>query len=264
MKSKIASKFETLKNKNKKALIPYITCGDPELQTTEKLVFALEKAGADIIELGIPYSDPLADGPVIQRASQRALKNPITIDTIFEMITGLRRQTMIPLVFLVYYNAVFRYGTEKFLKNCNESGIDGLIIPDLPLEERKELYEQMKAYPVDLIPMAAPTSEARIQEIVQVGSGFVYCISSKGVTGKRDTFENNLDQFMAQVKKHTSIPTAIGFGISGEEAVRKLKGLSDGLIVGSSIIEKIEEGIGTGDVEERVFDFVQRLHHSIE
>ncbi|SHJ66008.1 tryptophan synthase, alpha chain [Geosporobacter subterraneus DSM 17957] len=264
MKSRIERKFEVLKSRQEKALIPYITCGDPDLETTVSLVLALEKAGADIIELGIPYSDPLADGPVIQRASQRALKNPITIDAVFDMVEELRKQTMVPLVFLVYYNSVFRYGTERFLKNCSESGMDGLIIPDLPLEERRELYEQMKAYPIDLIPMAAPTSEERIQEIVQVGSGFVYCISSKGVTGKRVTFEDSLAHFMTQVKKYASIPTAIGFGISSQEAVTKLKGLSDGLIVGSSIIEKIEEGILAGDIEGKVFDFVRGLHQAIE
>lgn len=264
MNSRIEVKFQALKDKNEKAFIPYITCGDPDLQTTMKLVLVLEKAGADIVELGIPYSDPLADGPVIQRASQRALKNPITMDTIFKMVTELRKQTMIPLVFLVYYNSIFRYGTEKFLKNCNESGIDGLIIPDLPLEERKELFEEMKVYPMDLIPMAAPTSEERIQEIVQFGSGFVYCISSMGTTGARNSFEDSLGSFMKQVKSCSPIPTAIGFGISCEAAVKKLKGLSDGLIVGSSIIEKIEAGIEAGNVEEQVFDFVQRLHHAIE
>ncbi len=264
MKSRIQTQFEILKNKDEKALIPYITCGDPDMQTTVKLVMTLEKAGADFVELGIPYSDPLADGPVIQRATQRALKNPITIDTIFEMVVQLRKQTRIPLIFLVYYNSVFRYGTERFLENCSESGVDGLIIPDLPLEERKELFEQMETYPIDLIPMVAPTSEARIQEIVKVGSGFVYCISSNGVTGKRESFEESISNFMGQIKKHASIPTAIGFGISSEEAVSKLKGLCDGIIVGSSIIEKLEEGIGAGDVEDRVYNFVQRLHKAME
>ena len=264
MKSRIEAKFKILKEKNEKALIPYITCGDPDLETTMKLVLALEKAGADMVELGIPYSDPLADGPVIQRATQRALKKPITIDIIFDKILKLRELTEIPLVFLVYYNSVYRYGTEKFLRNCRDCGIDGLVIPDLPLEERKELFEEMRTYAIDLIPMVAPTSDERISEIVQVGSGFVYCISSRGVTGKRDRFEENLIGFMEQVKKHATIPTAVGFGISGEEAVRKLKELSDGLIVGSSIIEKLEEGIGTGDVEEKVFDFVRRLHRAIE
>lgn len=264
MESRIQQKFEDLKNKNKKALIPYITCGDPDLNTTTTLVKTLEQAGADMVELGIPYSDPLADGPVIQRASQRALKNSITIDDIFDEVTQLRKATEIPLVFLVYYNSVFRYGIERFLKNCLKSGMDGLIIPDLPLEERQELYQQMKAYPIDLIPMAAPTSEERIEKIVQVGSGFVYCISSKGVTGKREHFEESLSTFMAQVKKYAAIPTAIGFGISNEEAVYQLKDLCDGLIVGSSIIEKLEEGITTGDVKGKVFDFVQKLHQAIE
>ncbi|MEW9125044.1 MAG: tryptophan synthase subunit alpha, partial [Thermotaleaceae bacterium] len=169
MESRIQRKFEDLKNKNEKALIPYITCGDPDLNTTMELIKTLEQAGADIVELGIPYSDPLADGPIIQRAAQRALKNSITIDDIFSEVAQVRKDTEIPLVFLVYYNSVFRYGTERFLKNCLERGIDGLIIPDLPLEERQDLYEQMSAYPIDLIPMVAPTSEERIEKIVQVG-----------------------------------------------------------------------------------------------
>ncbi len=262
--SRIQSKFEELKNINKKALISYITCGDPDLETTIKLVKAMEKAGADIVELGIPYSDPLADGPVIQRATQRALKNSINIDKIFDMIEELRKDTDIPLVFLVYYNSVFRYGTKRFLENCKEKGIDGLIIPDLPLEERKELFEEMKAYSVDLIPMVAPTSKERVQEIVKFGSGFVYCISSKGVTGKRDSFQEGLANFMDGINKYSSIPTAIGFGISDKKSVSKLKNLCDGLIVGSSIIEKLEEGLKTGDVEDKVFTFVKSLNNAIK
>ncbi|TCO73805.1 tryptophan synthase subunit alpha [Marinisporobacter balticus] len=264
MNSRITEKFRGLKEKNKKALITYITSGDPNLDTTLRLVLTMEKAGADIIELGIPYSDPLADGPIIQNASERALKAGTNIDNVFDMVSKVREKTQIPLVFLVYFNSIFRYGIKRFLENCKSCGVDGLIIPDLPLEERKELTDKMKDYPIDLIPLVAPTSENRIKEIVQDAKGFVYCISSTGVTGTRTFFKENLLNFMDQVKKYTNVPLAIGFGISNEEAIKNLKGISDGLIVGSAIIKKIETGIKEGDIEERVFDFVRRLHEAIE
>ncbi|QEK11763.1 tryptophan synthase subunit alpha [Crassaminicella thermophila] len=262
--SRITEKFNILRRKNEKALVTYVTSGDPDLDTTIRLVLKMEEAGADIIELGIPYSDPLADGPVIQRAAQRALSNGTNINSVFDMVLKLREKTEIPLVFLIYYNSIFRYGVEKFLDNCKKYGIDGLIIPDLPLEERKELKEMMKDYPIDLIPLVAPTSEDRIKEIVLDAEGFVYCISSIGVTGIRDDFKQDLSKFINKVRKYTDIPLAIGFGISSEEAIKKLKGLSDGLIVGSAIIKEIEEGIKNGNIEENVFKFVRRLHEAIK
>ncbi|PAB59496.1 tryptophan synthase subunit alpha [Anaeromicrobium sediminis] len=263
MKSRITKKFNRLREKDEKALIAYITSGDPNLDRTLNLVLQMEKAGADIIELGIPYSDPLADGPVIQRAAQRALKVGTNIDSIFPMVFKVREKTEIPLVFLVYFNSIYRYGIKRFLDKCKDSGVDGLIIPDLPLEERRELNEVMKDYPIDLIPLVAPTSEDRIRKIVSGAEGFVYCISSKGVTGTRDSFEVDLSNFINKVKKHTSIPLAIGFGISNEETIKKLKGLCDGLIVGSAIIEKVEEGIKDDSVEDKVFNFVSELHEAL-
>ncbi|MTI65296.1 MAG: tryptophan synthase subunit alpha [Firmicutes bacterium] len=264
MKSRITEKFNKLKKENKKALIPYITSGDPDLDTTVNLVLELERAGADIVELGISYSDPIGDGPVIQRSTQRALELGTNIDKIFPMVSKTRANTDIPLVFLVYYNAIFVYGIKKFLDRCKEVGIDGLIIPDLALEERKELNEMMNEYPIDLISLVAPTSENRIKEIVENAKGFVYCISSKGVTGVRDQFEEDISSFMDKIKKYTDIPLAIGFGISDENAIKKLKGLSDGLIVGSAIIKKIEEGIDDRKVEEKVFNFAKKLKNAIE
>ncbi|MEL7597210.1 MAG: tryptophan synthase subunit alpha [Clostridiaceae bacterium] len=253
-----------LREKNEKALITYVTSGDPDLDTTYNLVLEKERAGADIIELGIPYSDPLADGPVIQRASERALKSGTNIDSVFQLVKRIREKTEIPLVFLVYFNAVYRFGMERFLENCREYGIDGLIIPDLPMEERKEINELMKDYPVDLIPLVAPTSEDRIKEVVSEGNGFVYCISSNGVTGTRSEFQVDLEEFMNKIKKYTTLPLAIGFGISDEETVRNLKGICDGVIVGSAIIKKIEEGIKEGNIENRVFEFVSNLHKALE
>ncbi|AOY75812.1 tryptophan synthase subunit alpha [Clostridium formicaceticum] len=259
MKSRITKKFQGLKEENKKALITYVTAGDPDLDTTYHLVLEMERAGADIIELGIPYSDPLADGPVIQRAAERALKAGANITSIFQLVAKLREKTQIPLVFLVYYNCVFKYGMERFLDNCRQSGIDGLVIPDLPLEERKELQEMMKDYPIDLIPLVAPTSEGRIEEIVKDTEGFIYCISSTGVTGTRQGFEINLDNFLQKVRKYTDVPLALGFGISTPEMIESLKHLCDGLIVGSAIIEKIEEGIQKGNIKEKVYAFTKKL-----
>lgn len=258
VKSRITKKFNALKSESSKALISYITCGDPDLETTIDLVLTMEKAGADIIELGIPYSDPLADGPVIQRASQRALNSSANIDSIFEMIIKLRKETSIPIAFLLYYNSIFRYGIERFLNQFNGL-IDGLIIPDLPLEERKELQEIMNNYPMDLIPLVAPTSKNRIKEITKDANGFIYCISSFGVTGKRASFNVDLGKFIDEIKKHTDTPLAIGFGISDEKAIQNLKGFADGLIVGSAIIEKIEASIENREMLENVYGFVSRL-----
>lgn len=258
MKSRITDRFQELRTNNQKALITYVTCGDPDLKTTIDLVLAMEKAGADIVELGIPFSDPLADGPVIQRASTRALKGGATMDSCFEMLPKLRSKTDIPIVLLLYYNSIFKYGIKKFLDRCNEL-IDGLIIPDLPLEERENLRELMGDYPMDLIPLVAPTSEDRIKEIVKASSGFVYCISSFGVTGKRNNINLDLTNFINRVKMYTDTPTAIGFGISNPETVEKLKDFADGLIVGSAIIEKVENGIEKGTSVEDVFNFTGQL-----
>lgn len=264
MSSRITKKFNELRNKNEKALITYITGGDPNIDTTFNLVLAMEKAGADIVEIGIPYSDPTADGPVIERAAMRALKAGTNIESVFDMVAKLRVETEVPLVFLVYYNGIYKYGIEKFLNKCEEKGVDGLIIPDLPLEERKELNEMMKDYPIDLIALVAPTSEDRIKEIVSEAEGFIYCISSRGVTGKRDHFGADLSDFMKKVRRYTTTPLAIGFGISSREAVENLKGLCDGVIVGSAIVEKIEKGIPENDSVEQVFNFTSQLHKGLE
>ncbi|ABR47295.1 tryptophan synthase, alpha subunit [Alkaliphilus metalliredigens QYMF] len=260
MISRITNKLQALKEYDEKALITYVTAGDPDLETTFDLVLAMEKAGADIIELGIPYSDPLADGPVIQRASQRALNAGANMEAIFELVIKLREKTQIPLVFLVYYNCVFKYGLETFLNRCQEIGIDGLIIPDLPLEERRELQVMMQQYPMDLIPLVAPTSEDRMKEIVQDAEGFIYCVSSTGVTGKRNSLAGNLEGFMQQLRTYTEIPLVIGFGISNSEMMDKLKNICDGFIIGSAVIEKIEAGLEDRSSVERVSKFIEKLY----
>lgn len=262
MESRITNKFKELKSNDKKALITYVTAGDPDLKTTANLVLEMEKAGADIVELGIPFSDPIADGPIIQAAALRSLKAGTNIDLIFEMLDDLRKKTEIPIAFLLYYNSIYAYGIENFLEKCNGL-VDGLIIPDLPLEESTELKNSLLNYPIDLIPLVALTSEDRINKVVKDANGFVYCVSSLGVTGKRNEFDLTLDKFIGSVRKNTDLPLAIGFGISNEEAIQNLKGLADGLIVGSAIVEKIEKGIQNNNVEENVYDFVGRLKKAI-
>ncbi|TDT71865.1 tryptophan synthase alpha chain [Hypnocyclicus thermotrophus] len=252
--SRIKTCFDKLKKEHKTALITYLTAGDPNIKQTEKLIYAQAEAGVDIIEIGIPFSDPPADGPVIQRAAKRALDNGIKVDDIFNMVKTIRKSLDIPLVFLVYYNIIFSYGKNKFIKNCEEVGIDGLIIPDLPLEERNEILPLPKS--IDLIPLVAPNSNNRIKDIVKDSQGFVYCVSSMGVTGVRDNFEINIENYLNKVKKYTDLPLAIGFGISKRSDVEKFEKIADGIIVGSAIVKIIEEN--NGDIE-KIIEKVKEL-----
>lgn len=262
--NRIEKKFSELKQKNKKALITFITAGDPDLAGTKRLVLEMEKEGADIIELGIPYSDPIAEGPVIQQANSRALKNSITIKDIMHTVKELRKETQIPILFLLYYNCVFKAGIEKFLERCVECGVDGLIIPDLPYEEREDFDRIAANYPVDVISLIAPTSSERIEKIARSAKGFIYCVSSLGVTGIRDKFETNFESFFNEIKKHAVIPTAIGFGISSPEHVRKLKGYSEGLIVGSAIVKRIGESMNADEAVAVVGSFVKELRGELD
>lgn len=249
--SRIEKKFKELNGKT--AFISYITAGDPHLSKTKELVLALEKGGSDIIELGIPYSDPIADGPVIQRAAQKALDNGATVDKIFEVVVDIRKSTDIPLVFLVYFNSIYARGVKKFIDDCLEIGVDGLIIPDLSVEERDEILPFIKNKDIDLIPLIAPNSYDRIPKILENGSGFVYCISSFGVTGTREEFDSTIASYLDNVKKHTPLPIAIGFGISRREDVKIFEKLADGVIVGSELVKTIYETEGnTKTLEEKV------------
>ncbi len=242
--NKIDIKFKELKGRS--AHIGYITAGDPNLEKTEELVYSLEKNGCDIIELGIPYSDPVADGPVIQLASKRALDNGISIDRIFETVGKIRKKSQIPMVFLVYYNSIYVYGRKKFIEKCEEKGIDGLIIPDLPLEERGEINPYLYGKNLGLIPLVAPNSNTRIKDIVAGGKGFVYCISSFGVTGMRDNFEVNIKAYLDRIRKETNLPLALGFGIGSSEDVSRFSKVANGVIVGSAIVNKVHESRGCG------------------
>lgn len=224
-----------------KAFIPFITCGDPDLETTAAAVRAAAENGADLIELGIPFSDPTAEGPVIQGANLRALKGGVTTDLIFALVRDLRRDVEVPLVFMTYANVVFSYGSERFLSACQEVGIDGLILPDVPYEEKDEFLPFCKQYGVDLISLVAPTSENRIAMIAREAEGFLYVVSSLGVTGTREEIKTDLGSIMEVVRQNTPIPAAIGFGISTPQQAKKMSELADGVIVGSAIIKLLAQ-----------------------
>ena len=220
-----------------KAFIPFITCGDPSLEITEQLVYAMEEAGADLIELGIPFSDPTAEGPVIQEANVRALSGGVTTDKVLDMVAKIRQKTAIPMVFMTYANVVFSYGTEHFIKKAAEVGMDGLILPDVPFEEKEEFDTVCKQYGLDLISLIAPTSHERITQIAKEANGFVYCVSSLGVTGTRTQITTDIGGMVKLVKAAKDIPCAVGFGISTQEQAKKMAAQSDGAIVGSAIVK---------------------------
>ncbi|SDA69128.1 tryptophan synthase, alpha chain [Lachnospiraceae bacterium G11] len=224
-----------------KAFIPFITCGDPDLETTAKVVKAAVANGADLIELGIPFSDPTAEGPVIQGANLRALTGGVTTDKVFELVRELRKDVTVPMVFMTYANVVYSYDAEKFIRTCEEIGIDGLILPDLPFEEKDEFLPICKKYNVDLISLIAPTSENRISMIAKEAEGFIYVVSSLGVTGTRSEIKTDLKSIVDVIRANTDVPCAIGFGISTPEQAKKMAELSDGAIVGSAIIKYLEK-----------------------
>lgn len=250
--SKIREAFE-----NGKAFIPFITCGDPDLENTGKIVRAAVQNGADLIELGIPFSDPTAEGPVIQGANIRALAGGVTTDKIFDFVRDLRKDITIPLVFMTYANVVFSYGAERFISTCAEIGVDGIILPDLPFEEKDEFQPICKQYGVDLISLIAPTSNERIAMIAKEAEGFLYIVSSLGVTGTRSEITTDLTSIIKVVRENADIPCAIGFGISTPEQARKMSAISDGAIVGSAIIKLIEKYGANAD--EAVGEYVKSM-----
>ena len=218
-----------------KAFIPFLTCGDPDLETTAACVRECVKAGASLIELGIPFSDPTAEGPVIQGASLRALRGGVTTDRVFDLVRELRKDVSVPLVFMTYANVVFSYGAEKFISACQRTGIDGLILPDIPYEERGEFAPLCERYGVDLISMIAPTSENRVAMIAREARGFIYLVSSLGITGVRQEITTDVGAIVRVIRENTRLPVAVGFGISTPEQARKMASLSDGAIVGSGL-----------------------------
>ncbi|MBS7397203.1 MAG: tryptophan synthase subunit alpha [Ruminiclostridium sp.] len=256
MSDMIAKAFE-----NKKAFIPFITCGDPDLETTAKIVRAAVENGADLIELGIPFSDPTAEGPVIQGANIRALKGGVTTDKVFSLVKELRTDVTVPMVFMTYANVVFSYGAEKFISACKDIGINGLILPDLPYEEKDEFLPICKKYGVALISLIAPTSENRIAMIAKEAEGFIYLVSSLGVTGMRTEINTDLKSIVDVIRQNTSVPCAIGFGISTPEQAKAMADLSDGAIVGSAIIRIIEQ-YGK-DAPRYVGEYVKKIKEAI-
>ncbi|MDE5908849.1 MAG: tryptophan synthase subunit alpha [Lachnospiraceae bacterium] len=258
--SKIADAFA-----DGKAFIPFITCGDPDLATTKEIVRSMAANGADLIELGIPFSDPTAEGPTIQNANLRALKQGVTTDHIFDMVRELRTDSVhpirLPMVFMTYANVVFSYDAEKFIRTCREIGIDGLILPDLPFEEKGEFDAICQKYDVDLISLIAPTSENRVAMIAKEARGFIYIVSSLGVTGIRSEIKTNIASLVKLVRENASVPCAVGFGISTPKQAAKMAEISDGAIVGSAIIKLVEQ-YGT-DAARPVGEYVRKMKEAI-
>ena len=234
--NKIRQAFE-----NGKAFIPFITCGDPDVETTMACVREMVKSGADLIELGIPFSDPTAEGPVIQRANLRALTGGVTTDRIFEMVRELRGDVAVPMVFMTYANVVFSYGAERFISTCAGIGIDGLILPDLPFEEKEEFLAVCRAHGVALISLIAPTSANRVAMIAKEAEGFIYLVSSLGVTGVRSSITTDLGPIIRTIRENTDVPCAVGFGISNPEQAKTMAKEADGVIVGSAIVKLIAQ-----------------------
>ena len=234
--NKISQAFE-----GKKAFIAFITGGHPDIETTEKLIVAIAQSGINIIEIGIPFSDPVAEGAVIQKASEQALANGCTVDSLFEMVKRVRKQVEIPLLFMSYLNPIFVYGKERFMQKCAAYGIDGVIVPDLPFEEKDELADVCAKHGITQISMIAPTSQERIKSIAKEAEGFLYCVSSLGVTGVRSEIDASIAEMIAQARSVSKIPCAVGFGISTPQQAQEMAAISDGVIVGSAIVKLITE-----------------------
>lgn len=254
--SRIEKAFE-----NGKAFIAFLTAGDPDLASTRKYVLEMEKAGADLIEIGIPFSDPIAEGPVIQEADLRALSGGVTTDQIFDMVAQLRKETEIPLVFMTYLNPVFHYGYNTFFARCQECGADGIIIPDLPYEEKAEVDSVASRYGITLISMIAPTSQARIERIAKEAKGFIYVVSSMGVTGMRSEIKTDLDSMLKAIKSTTDVPAAVGFGIHTPGQATDIAKKADGVIVGSAVVKLIAQHGQNAD--EEIFSYVKMMKDAV-
>ncbi len=254
--SNIAKAFE-----GGKAFIPFVTCGDPDLETTAKIVREMAANGADLIELGIPFSDPTAEGPVIQGANIRALSGGVTTDKIFDFVRELRKDVSVPLVFMTYANVVFSYGAERFISTCQQIGIDGIILPDLPFEEKDEFLPICRQYGVDLISLIAPTSADRVAMIAKDADGFIYIVSSLGVTGERSQITTDISKLVSVIRENTDIPCAVGFGISNPEQAKNMSQFADGVIVGSAIVRKIAQH--GKDSAKPVGEFVKQMKDAI-
>lgn len=249
-------------DEKKKLFIGFVTAGDPDLATTKELVLAMVKAGVGIVEFGIPFSDPVAEGEVIQRADLRALASGTTTDKIFDLVAELRQETQVPLVFLTYANPIYAYGAERFFTRCEETGVDGVIVPDIPYEEREEMRPYSEPHQVALVPLVAPTSKDRIQKIAKIAQGYVYVVSSLGVTGVRSHITTDIGAIVEEVRKATSTPVAVGFGIATPEQANAMAKVSDGAIVGSAIVKLVEK-YGK-EAPAHVYEYVKSMVEAVE
>jgi tryptophan synthase alpha chain len=258
--SRINETFEKLKKKGERALITYITAGDPDLQTTESLLYCLASQGADIIELGVPFSDPMADGITIQRAFERALKNPFSLKAILQLVQKVRIRIEIPIVLFGYYNPFYQYGLKKLCTDARQAGVDGLLVVDLPPEEAMNLKQEAQAQQLDLIFLLAPTStDERIKRVAQLASGFIYYVSVTGVTGARESLAGMIDKNVERIKNATRLPVGVGFGISKPEHIRSMLPFADAVIVGSAIIKIIEAHLDEPGLNESISAFIKSL-----
>ena len=240
--TRIGKAFKRLKKDGGKAFIPYIMAGDPSLETTKETVLMLEQCGADIVELGVPFSDPLADGPTIQRAAERALKNNVTLRKIIAFVKDIRSSTHIPLILMTYFNPVFKYGSERFIRDASDAGVDGLIIPDLPPDEAADFIKHARKANLDTIFLLAPTStEDRIRIVAKASRGFIYYVSITGTTGSGLLFDGSMERLISEIKGCTDTPIAVGFGVSTPEDAAAVAKVADGVIVGSAIVKRLHE-----------------------
>ncbi len=258
--TRISQKFEQLKAENRKGFIPYITAGDPDLKTTEQLVLALAEAGADVIELGVPFSDPMADGPVIQRASERALINPVGVAEVLSLVERIRQSCEVPIVLFTYFNPLMQFAKQDAGKKLKAAGVDGVLITDLIPEEAENFVAEMRAAEVDTIFLIAPTStDERIELICQQTTGFVYVVARTGVTGVRESISLAVGGLVERVKQHTSLPVAVGFGISTPEQVREVCGYADAAVVGSRLVLEIENNLDSPQLVQKVAQLAKEL-----
>ncbi len=261
---RIGAAFARRRKEGRKALITFVTAGDPDLATTERLVQTMIAEGADLVELGIPYSDPIAEGPVIQAANERALKQGIRMGNVFALAGRVRATTETPLVLLLYVNVILQYGPDRFFSDCRTSGLDGVIVPDLPYEERSEIDADARRHGIALIRMVSPVSEDRIRMVANGAEGFLYCVSSLGVTGVRSQFDTDFDTFFKTIDAARNIPSALGFGISDGEQVRAVKRFADGVIVGSAMVRMIAEAKDEEEAVARAAAFTRELRTALD
>ena len=258
--TRIDETFLKLKKKGEKALITYITAGDPDLKTTEALLYCLAEQGADIIELGVPFSDPMADGITIQHAFERALQNPFAMELIFDLVRTVRKKIATPIILFGYYNPFYQYGLKKLCADAKDAGVDGLLIVDLPPEEAQSLKSEAVTCGLDLVFLLAPTStEVRIKQVAGMASGFIYYVSVTGVTGARERLAEMIDKNVLLIRRYSSLPIGVGFGISTPDHIRAMLPYVDAVIVGSAIIKVVEDHRGTPELTKRVGAFVKSL-----